>query len=101
MEELVVNLKAIADTTRLKLLALLLKQDYCVTALAKELDISESAVSQHLKKLREAGLVVGIKKGYWVHYSAKEEKINQLASKLEDLSSLVDCSKDQTGCCKG
>ncbi|AGB41033.1 putative transcriptional regulator [Halobacteroides halobius DSM 5150] len=98
MEELVTNLKAIADANRLKLLALLLNKDYCVKALAKELEISESAVSQHLKKLREAGLVIGIKKGYWVHYSAKDEKLVTLADKLKNLSSFVD--HQDNSCCK-
>ena len=41
------TLKALSDETRMKLVILLLKNNYCVRALAKELKISEAAVSQH------------------------------------------------------
>jgi DNA-binding transcriptional ArsR family regulator len=52
--------KALADETRFKLLTLLLSHDLCVGALARHLGTSEAAVSQHLKQLREAGLVKGV-----------------------------------------
>ncbi|MGM0500886.1 MAG: ArsR/SmtB family transcription factor [Bacillota bacterium] len=86
MEELVLELKALADKNRLKMLKLLLKKNYCVKALARELEMSESAVSQHLKKLREAGLVVGEKKGYWVHYVVQIGEVTELAEKLIELT---------------
>jgi len=86
MDELVVKLKALADEKRLKILEVLLKKDYCVKALARELELSESAVSQHLKKLREAGLVVGEKKGYWVHYVVQVDKVTELAERLIELT---------------
>lgn len=86
MEELAVKLKALADEKRLKILDVLLKKDYCVKALARELDLSESAVSQHLKKLREAGLVVGEKKGYWVHYVVQVNEVMELGERLIDFT---------------
>ena len=58
MAELVSILKALADETRFKLVNLLLKQDYCVGGLAIRLNISESAISQHRKVLRDAGSAV-------------------------------------------
>ena len=63
--ELLTVLKAIADETRLKIIKLLLGHDYCVKGLAKRLDISESAVSQHLKLLKEIGILEGEKRGYY------------------------------------
>ena len=51
--------KALADGTRLKIVRLLLEHRRCVRALARELELSEAAVSQHLKVLREAGIVIG------------------------------------------
>lgn len=97
LQDLLVGLKAIADEKRLKLVSLLLKQDYCVGALAKELGISKSAVSQHLKVLRESGLVIGEKRGYWVHYSVQKEKLIELADKLQGL--IPDSTSQSTGCC--
>ena len=57
--ELINVLKAISDDTRYKLVNLLLKHDLCVGALAARLNVSESAVSQHLKILRDADIVKG------------------------------------------
>lgn len=95
MDEVIVNkLKAIADKTRLELLESLLTKNYCVSALAEKNDISESAVSQHLKILREADLVIGEKRGYYVHYTVKRDNLKLLASKIEELAS------QETVCCK-
>ncbi|MBM7623177.1 metalloregulator ArsR/SmtB family transcription factor [Sporohalobacter salinus] len=97
LQELLTSLKAIADEKRLKLLTLLLKQDYCVGALAKELGISKSAVSQHLKVLRKSGLVSGEKRGYWVHYSVQEDKLIKLSEKLKEL--IPGSNFQSNGCC--
>ena len=61
-------LKALAEERRLRMVELLLRKERCVRALARELGISESAASQHLKVLREAGLLTGVKRGYFTHY---------------------------------
>ena len=63
---------ALADPTRLKLLKLLCMQPknnaLCVNALADVLEISQPAVSQHLKILKSVGLITGQRRGYHVHY---------------------------------
>jgi DNA-binding transcriptional ArsR family regulator len=79
--------KALADETRFKLVKLLLNHDLCVGALAKQLSISEAAVSQHLKSLREAGLVRGEKRGYWTHYAVEKEMLQELGEFLGGLAS--------------
>ena len=61
-------LKAIADQTRLAIISELRIRPRCVRSLACRMSISSSAVSQHLKILREAQLVFGVKKGYYTHY---------------------------------
>ena len=91
--KLVQTLKTLADETRLNLVKLLLTHDLCVGALAKRLAVSEAAVSQHLKQLREAGLVKGEKRGYWTHYTIEKEKLNELAGLLRDLTELPSCSE--------
>jgi DNA-binding transcriptional ArsR family regulator len=42
-------------------------------------------VSQHLRVLREADLVNVEKRGYWMHYSAKKEKVEQFIKKFNNL----------------
>ena len=91
--EFVQILKTLADETRFKLVKLLLTHDLCVGALAQHLRISEAAVSQHLKYLREAGLVKGEKRGYWTHYLVEKNKLNELAELLRELTNLLPCSE--------
>jgi ArsR family transcriptional regulator len=63
---------ALADPTRLKLVKLLCRQRapdaLCVNALAALLKVTQSAVSQHLRVLRNIGLVKAERRGYHIHY---------------------------------
>ncbi|MFP4199435.1 MAG: ArsR/SmtB family transcription factor, partial [Halanaerobium sp.] len=77
----------------LEIIKLLLQKRFCVRALAKRLEISESAVSQQLKILREAGLVFGEKEGYFVHYSVQKERLQEAAQYLNQLSQKKPLSK--------
>lgn len=81
-------LKAISDETRMKILSLLLRHNYCVRALARKLKFSEGAVSQHLKVLRDAGLLIGEKKGYFMHYDVNRDVLHALAAEIEALASM-------------
>jgi ArsR family transcriptional regulator len=92
-EEIVQVFKTLSDETRFNLVKLLLTHDVCVGALAHRLGISEAAVSQHLKSLREGGLVKGEKRGYWTHYMVEKSKLNELAELLRGLTNLVPCSE--------
>jgi DNA-binding transcriptional ArsR family regulator len=78
--------KALADETRLKLLALLLDQDLCGKALANRLGVSEAAVSQHLKTLKAAGLIAAEKRGYWTHYGIERRTLEDAAKALEGIA---------------
>lgn len=93
-------LKALADETRMNILALLLQHNYCARALARKTGVSEAAVSQHLKVLREADLLVGEKKGYFTHYNVNRNKLHELAADIESLaaSPCEICLPEQGGC---
>jgi len=91
--ELSTAFKALSDESRFKLINLLLTHDFCVGALAHHLKITEAAVSQHLKQLRELGLVKGEKRGYWTHYTVDKVKLKDLAEALKNLTELPPCSK--------
>jgi DNA-binding transcriptional ArsR family regulator len=79
IEEKTALFGVLADPTRLKLLKLLSQQQepnaLCVNALAFRLGVTQPAVSQHLKVLKDAGLVLGEKKGYRAHYFVKQESL--------------------------
>ena len=81
-------LKALADETRMRILTLLLGHNYCVRALAKSLKLTEATISQHLKVMREAGLLTGEKRGYSMHYAVKRAVLRELARELEALAAI-------------
>ena len=70
-------LKALSVGARLRIIQLLNGRALCVNALAHRLDITQSAVSQHLRILREAGLVIDEKRGYYVHYRLNEQTFSK------------------------
>ena len=82
-------LKAIADETRMKILVLLLKHSFCVRALANHLQLTEATISQHLKILREAGLLTGEKRGYFMHYDVERNALRELAREIDALAALT------------
>jgi len=88
MDKMVKILKALGDDTRLKIVKLLLIKRFCVGALSKRLGVSESAISQQLKILRKAGLVVGEKKGYYVHYYVKIDKLKEIGKYIINLENI-------------
>ncbi|MBC7963404.1 MAG: metalloregulator ArsR/SmtB family transcription factor [Steroidobacteraceae bacterium] len=62
--------KALADETRLRILALLLtEQELCVCDIIASLRLSQSTVSRHLAYLRKSGLVNDRRCGLWMYYS--------------------------------
>lgn len=81
-------LKALANETRMQIVLLLLKNNYCVGALARKLEITEGAVSQQLKILREAGLLNSMNKGYFTHYNVNIDVLNELAVEIKKLASI-------------
>ena len=91
MYELVRFYKALGDETRLKLVALLAQQEpgraMCVGRLARELGVTASAVSQHLRILKDLGLVRGERRGYRLHYFLD----------LESLAAYHDLVREQLG----
>ena len=63
--------KALADTTRLRILKLLDVREMCVCEVMIALDLTQPTASHHLKILENAGLVKSRKEGKWVYYSLK------------------------------
>ena len=99
METLTV-LKAVSDETRLRILTLLVRHNYCVRALARKLVLTEATISQHLKILREAGLLSGEKRGYFMHYEVNRTTLNELAMQIGALAATnrEDCTPETGGC---
>lgn len=89
--------KALAHPARIAILKLLAKKATCVCGdIVDELPLSQSTVSQHLKELKEAGLIKGEIEGARVCYciDEKEWKVAQTW-----LNQLFDSFNGSKGCC--
>jgi ArsR family transcriptional regulator len=88
----------LADPTRLKLLRLLAQQRepnaLCVNALAYQLGVTQSAVSQHLRVLKSAGLVKGERRGYRIHYFINPEGLIQAQKQISSALRLEEKATD-------
>ena len=71
-------LKAIADPTRLRILAALSAGELCVCDLASLLGMSESAVSHQLRVLRQANLVAWRRSGRQVFYRLADDHVREI-----------------------
>ncbi|MGB9596020.1 MAG: ArsR/SmtB family transcription factor [Candidatus Poribacteria bacterium] len=87
MEDAVKVFKALSNEVRLKIIKLLSERFLCVNALVIKTGMSQPAISQHLNILENAGLVIGVKKGYWVHYELVTEKLQECADLILELVS--------------
>ena len=85
MDELNQLGQAIADPTRVRILAALLKSELCVCELVDALEISQSTLSSHLQVLRQTGMVRTRKEGRWIYYSLEKRK----AALMNALFSLI------------
>lgn len=100
MEQAANLLKLLGDKTRLTMLRILLEQDCCVCEFVEIFEASQPAISQHLRKLRDAGLVKENRRGQWMIYSLNQQyeyfdyvhlllrELPSQADKLEELERL-------------
>jgi ArsR family transcriptional regulator len=77
--------RALGDETRLKILRLLSVRDACVCELVELLPVSQPAVSQHLSKLRRAGLVDEYRQSRWTFYRLNADMPREVAAVLAEL----------------
>ena len=93
--------RALADPTRLKLVKLLCRQSdpdaLCVNALAELLGVSQSALSQHLKILKNIKLVKRERRGYYIHYSIDREALERYHN-LAARALIIDESSEEEAC---
>jgi ArsR family transcriptional regulator len=68
MKDFIKVMKALSDPNRVKIVKMLQHKSMCVCELREAIQISQPAVSKHLKLLEEAGLVGFKKDGLWVNY---------------------------------
>ena len=79
-------LRALADPTRLRILALLGRGEVCVCHIHEALTVPQPTASRHLAYLRRAGLVETRKDGAWVHYRLARMQDSLLRTVVETVT---------------
>jgi ArsR family transcriptional regulator len=92
MRELEQYFKALADSTRLRILNLLLQGELCVCDIQYVLDISQPTASRHLAYLKNSGMVLDNRDGYRIFYRLADRD-HHLKKLLYDF--LRDAFRDQ------
>ncbi|MBS2968091.1 winged helix-turn-helix transcriptional regulator [Metabacillus sp. KIGAM252] len=73
LEEAAIIMKLLGDKTRLTMMKMLQKNECCVCEFTAIFQASQPAISQHLRKLKDAGLVKEKRNGQWIFYSLNRE----------------------------
>jgi ArsR family transcriptional regulator, arsenate/arsenite/antimonite-responsive transcriptional repressor len=84
------SFKVLAVETRIKIIELLKAGPLSVNTITDALGISQSAVSQHLRVLKQAGLVTDERKGYYIYYTLNKESLDKCQHELMKV-----CTKKQ------
>jgi ArsR family transcriptional regulator, arsenate/arsenite/antimonite-responsive transcriptional repressor len=82
VKEFVKVMKAVSDPNRVKILKMLQHRSLCVCEMQAALRIAQPTVSNHLKVLEDAGLVIHRKEGLWVNYSVSDGSSSPYAASL-------------------
>ena len=105
MDHLLSLFKALSDETRLRLIVLLAKQDYCVCEITEILNLSQPKVSKHLSKLKDLGFVKARRDAQYIYYQLSVDdqalkniltsilaNINNYPVLAEDLKRISQCT---------
>ena len=105
-EQLAQLFKVLSVPTRVRIVQLLRREVLCVGSLSRRLGVSQSAVSQHLRILRNARLVKAERRGYFMHYrldpkttSRWETEIAGFLGSMAEPGSQASNTKEEQGMC--
>lgn len=70
--------KVMGDSTRIRIISLLMQGEKCVLHIAQDLSMNQSAISHQLRILRTAGLVRPKREGKTVYYSLDDEHVEMI-----------------------
>ncbi|UNK16112.1 metalloregulator ArsR/SmtB family transcription factor [Paenibacillus sp. N3/727] len=85
LKKIAEKLKLLGDKTRLTMLTLLKEREWCVCEFVEIFDMSQPAISQHLRKLKSQGIVNESKRGQWVYYSLNVEDKPYIKAVLDEM----------------
>lgn len=90
--------KLLADKTRLEIVTILLHNEICICDLVVHFDLSQPAISKHIKRLYDAGMLLEKKQAQWKHYRINPDYpfyalIQQVAKLCPPTTNLLTSSK--------
>ncbi|CAN7453019.1 ArsR/SmtB family transcription factor [Pararhizobium sp. LjRoot238] len=88
-------LSAAANAKRIQILQNLVEREFSVNELADRIGLSQSALSQHLSKLRKKHLIEGRREAQTIYYSSSAPSVKKLLATLEEI-----CLKPESGSTK-
>lgn len=99
--------RALADSTRLRLLNLMSEQEICVCYFIEVIGAPQPKISRHLAYLRKAGVVASRREGKWMHYRLTMPQDSHAASILKSTIAALradkqmqrDCERLDRACC--
>lgn len=83
LEESANVLKLLGDKTRLTIVGILKQRECCVCEFLEVFNMSQPSISQHLRKLKDAGMVREERRGQWIYYSLNQQ--SELYGLIEDI----------------
>ena len=92
-------IRVLADPLRLQIVTLLAKETLCTTHLIEETGAKQTNLSNHLKVLREAGVVETEPCGRYIYYRLKVDVIASLAGQFADLAESARSAADNKRSC--
>jgi|SRR5438105_4253863 len=96
-EEAANLLKALADPTRLSMVACLWQASapVCICDFTATFDLSQPTISHHMGKLKTAGLIESEKRGIWIYYRLRDDLSHATKALIETL--LADAQRPVAG----
>jgi ArsR family transcriptional regulator len=79
--------KALADETRLKIIAMLSCGELCACEILAAFSISQSTLSYHMKILADNGLVNAVRDGVWMKYTLNEDRTKEMLTFFNRITS--------------
>ena len=101
LQELARFARVISHPARLAILKYLAETRTCISGdISGSIPLSRSTVSQHLKELRDIGLIHGDIDGLKINYCLCENSLGKFRTMISDFLKLLDCSCNDGKCCK-
>ncbi|MEW2611138.1 metalloregulator ArsR/SmtB family transcription factor [Streptomyces sp. NPDC047880] len=92
-------IRVLGEPLRLQIVTLLARETLCTTHLVEETGAKQTNLSNHLRVLREAGVVETEPCGRFVYYRLKPEVLESLAGQFTDLAATARANSDTKRAC--